>query len=291
MLKISELTAIKNSLSLQYRNSGNISARINLHKKYSVNEKGWFPWLFEKILDESEQICASKNTGEKITILEIGCGNGELWSENIKRIPLNAKVILSDISSGMVSDAKKNIYVKATKKQIKDMLDDNFVFADFDANEIPYEDNSFDMVIADHMLFYFDKPDKVVEEIRRVLKKDGVLFTSTYGSAHMKEITDLVKEFDERISLAAKNLYLVFGLDNGEKILKKQFSDIKKYIYDDCLMVDEANPMIEYILSCHGNQNRYIPDRYKEFKEFVQKKVKNGFRITKEAGCFICVKK
>ena len=82
--------------------------------------------------------------------------------------------------------------------KFKGILDSNFEFMSFDANDIPLEDESVDMVIANHMLFYFDKPDKVLSEIKRVLKPEGVLFSSTYGSKHMKEISDLCKEFDER---------------------------------------------------------------------------------------------
>lgn len=278
MLRITELTGMENSLNTQYKNSGNISARISLHKNYSVNKQGWFPWLFEEYF---------KGKSGEIKVLEIGCGNGVFWRENIKKIPENAHVILSDVSIGMVSDAEAGLYEAAGKSaKIKNIISENFEFKVFDASDIPLEDESVDIVIANHMLFYFDKPDKVLSEIRRVLKKDGTLYASTYGSAHMKEITSLVKEFDERIALAAKDLYLIFGLDNGEKILKKYFANTEKKIYDDYLFVDKAEPLVEYIMSCHGNQNRYIPDRYKEFRNFIDKKVKKGYKITKEAGYF-----
>jgi len=298
MLKITELTGMENSLNTQYKNSGNISARIDLHKNYSINKRGWFPWLFEEIgfnkyIELREDANIKKETGKssdkhkKITVLEIGCGNGALWRENLKRIPEDMHVILSDVSLGMVNDAENSLKKAAGKSaKLNALLENSFEFMEFDSNNIPFEDESVDIVIANHMLFYFDKPEKVLGEIKRVLKKGGFLFASTYGSRHMKEITDLVKEFDERIALAAKDLYLIFGLDNGEKILKKYFTDIKKNLYDDYLYVDKAEPLLEYIMSCHGNQRRYIPDRYKEFKAFVEKKTKKGFKITKESGYF-----
>ena len=296
MLKITELTGMENSLNTQYRNSGNISARIELHKNYSNNKKGWFPWLFEEIgFDEyiSKIKSAVKNAGDndlkqsRITVLEIGCGNGAFWRENIKKIPADMHIILSDVSLGMINDARTLLKKEAGRSEkLNRIIDENFEFREFNANSIPLNDESVDIVIANHMLFYFDKPEKVLSEIKRVLKKGGFIFASTYGSEHMKEITDLVKEFDERIALAAKDLYLVFGLENGEKILKKYFSDIRKNVYDDFLFVDKAEPLLEYIMSCHGNQRRYIPDRYKEFKAFVEKKTKKGFKITKDSGYF-----
>lgn len=293
MLKITELTGMENSLNTQYKNSGNISARIDLHKNYSINKKGWFPWLFDEIgfntYIESHKADAKKKSGKhnKITVLEIGCGNGALWRENLKKIPEDLHIVLSDVSLGMINDAENSLKKAAGKSaKLNAILENNFEFMEFDSNTIPFEDESVDIVIANHMLFYFDKPDKVLSEVKRVLKKGGFLFASTYGSRHMKEITDLVKEFDDRIALAAKDLYLIFGLDNGEKILKKYFTNIEKNLYDDYLYVDKAEPLLEYIMSCHGNQRRYIPDKYKEFKAFVEKKTRKGFKITKESGYF-----
>ena len=280
MLRITELTGMENSLNTQYKNSGNISARIDLHKNYSVNKKGWFPWLFEEVFKDVDK-------NKKVTILEIGCGNGAFWTENIKKIPENVNVILSDISLGMVNDAENSLIKAAGKSErLKKTVKEQFRFEAFDSEEMPLKNESVDIVIANHMLFYFDKPDKVLSEIKRVLRKGGFLFASTYGSSHMKEINMLVKEFDERIVLAAKDLYLIFGLDNGEKILKKYFTNTKKNIYDDYLLVDKPEPLLKYIMSCHGNQRRYIPDRYKEFKVFVEKKTRKGFKITKESGYF-----
>ena len=161
-------------------------------------------------------------------------------------------------------------------------------FEEFDCNTIPYPDDSFDVVIANHTLFYCDNPEDASKEIRRVLKPGGVLYASTYGQKHMREITELVKGFDERIDLSATDLYSVFGLDNGADILEKYFDNVEKYLYDDALIVDKAEPLLEYIMSCHGNQNQYIVDKYKDFKSYIERKVsyRKGFKITKEAGFF-----
>ena len=277
MLRIIELTSMENSLNRQYQNASNVSARIRLHRLYSVNTQGWFPWLFEQM---------HLRSGMKI--LELGCGNGALWVENVGKIPhgKETKIVLSDISGGMLQDASRAIFAEKSKS---DTLKKVISFHEFDCSEIPYPDDSFDVVIANHMLFYCEDPEKAAKEIRRVLKDGGCLYASTYGSRHMKEITELVKEFDERIELAATELYHIFGLNNGAGILEKYFDSVEKNIYEDALVVDKAEPLLEYIMSCHGNQNQYIIDRYKEFKAFVEKKTgrKKGFTITKEAGLFM----
>ena len=53
-------------------------------------------------------------------------------------------------------------------------------------------------------------------------------------------------------------------------------------------MVPKPEPLISYVLSCHGNQGQYITERYKEFRAYVKRKTDRGFRITKEAGVFVC---
>ncbi len=269
MLDLIHLTGMEKSLKTQYQNAGNISARISLHKDYSVNKQGWFPWLYEQ--------CGIE---DGMRILEIGCGNGALWSENVNRLPMGISVILSDISEGMIRDARRGII---NDKGI-------FSFESFDCHELPYKDESFDIVIANHLLFYCDDIDRVCREAKRVLKKGGVFVCSTYGTNHMKEITELVQSFDARITLAAKNLYDVFGLENGEDILERTFSEVECRRYEDAIVINKPEPLIDYILSCHGNQNQILLDKYKDFKAFVEKKMRHGFRITKDAGVFISKK-
>lgn len=275
MLHLIHLTGMEKSLKSQYENASNISARIRLHKDYSTNKKGWFPWIFETgILPEAE---TNSDADSTIEILELGCGEGSLWLENMARIPENVHITLSDISEGMIRDARRSLGD-----------DSRFQFETFDCNNIPAQAGTYDIIIANHLLFYCDDISLVCKEVRRVLNPDGIFLCSTYGSGHMREITELVQKFDQRIILAAENLYDRFGLDNGKDILKEYFSQIETQLYDDEIVINQADPLIEYILSCHGNQNQYLLDRYHDFRQFVEKQVKNEYHITKEAGYFIC---
>ena len=281
MLGLIHLTNTENRLKKQYQDASNISARIQLHRNFSRNTQGWFPWLFEQ--------CGIKS-GQKI--LEVGCGNGALWAENMDRVPQNVHIILSDISEGMLRDAKRNVGAAAYPAgQQPDALpggDARFEFRQFDCVKIPYPDQSFDRVIANHLLFYCDDLAGVLREIRRVLAPGGLFLCSTYGSRHMKEISELVQEFDKHIVLSDEKLYAKFGLGNGSEILSEFFSSVESILYDDSIDIDCAQPIIEYILSCHGNQNQYILDRYNDFRAFVEKKTRRGLHITKEAGVFKC---
>lgn len=265
MMNLIHLTDMETELRTQYQNATNINARIALHRDFSMNPEGWFPWLFRQM---------PLKPGMKV--LELGCGNGALWLENLKRVPSEIHILLSDSSEGMVREVQRRL-----------SADQRFSFQTIDMNQIPFPDQSFDLVIANHVLFYSNDLNHTLKEIRRVLKPEGVLAASTYGAKHMKEITELVQEFNPEIRLAAENLYDQFGLENGETILKPYFRNVISRRYEDSIEISEADPLISYILSCHGNQNRLLLDHYKEFHEYVQKKVGKGFHITKDAGVFL----
>lgn len=264
MLNLIHLTSMNQSLSMQYKNATNISARIRLHRDYSVNKEGWFPWLFSNLHLKS---------GMKV--LELGAGNGALWSQNIDQVSAGVNIILSDISEGMLADAKNEIGDKS-----------EFQYAVIDAQKIPFADNTFDLVIANHMLFYCDDISKALSEIRRVLKPGASLVCSTYSKRHMREITDLVQNFNSNIVLSSTNLYERFGLDNGKQILSKFFDDVTSKKYHNAIEISEATPIILYILSCHGNQNGILLNHYQEFKQYVEQKISGGFSITKDTGFF-----
>ena len=269
MLNLIHLTGMEKSLKNQYQNATNISSRINLHSLYSQNKQGWFPWIFEQC-----------RISPGLRILELGCGDGTLWTDNLSLLPEDIFITLSDISSGMLRDARRAIGSSDTR----------FAFRAFDCRKIPCKDESFDLVIANHVLFYCDDIPAVLKDVRRVLAPGGRFLCSAYGKAHMQEVSQLVQDFDERIVLSADRLYERFGRENGQSILAPFFPKAQWLSYEDCLLVQDAEPLISYVLSCHGNQNQYILDRYKEFRAYTARKTAKGFRITKDAGVFICEK-
>ena len=266
MLNLIHLTGMEKSMKNQYQDASNISARINLHSLYSQNKQGWFPWIFEQL---------ELTPGMKI--LELGCGDGTLWNVDRNKIPEQTEIVVSDVSDGMLRDARRTIGTD----------DVRFKFCVFDAGRIPYDADSFDLVIANHVLFYCEDIPKVCQEVRRVLKPHGRFICSTYGNDHMREVSELVQKFDDRIVLAAENLYERFGKENGKEILRADFDKIEWRQYEDSLIVPEPEPLISYILSCRGNQGQYILDHYKEFQSYVRKKTEGGFHITKDAGIFV----
>ena len=268
ILSLVQLSNEETNIIEQYKNAKNLNDSISLHEKYSTNKQGWFNWLFNQI-----------DFSRVNRLLELGCGNGKLWQEN--RIDLrNREIFLSDISEGMV-------------EEVRNKLGSDFNCIVADAEKIPFKDSYFDTIIANHILFYLNDLNLGLKEIDRVLKSDGILYCSTYGNNHMKEITEIVQNFDSRINLSNHSLYDIFGLENGESILKEYFFNIQRMDYKDSLEITESKPLIDYIMSCHGNQNEILGPRLNEFKEYIEELLKKTGKIvvTKQAGLFICKKR
>lgn len=72
----------------------------------------------------------------------------------------------------------------------------------------------------------------------------------TYGSEHMKEVSELVQSFDDRIVLSAEKLYERFGRENGAEILEQYFTDVHWRTYEDELVIPDPEPLYHiYCLS------------------------------------------
>ena len=273
MLNLIHLTAMENKLLKQYQNASNISARIRLHEEYSVNPQGWFPWILEQCQLQPH-----------MRILEIGCGNGALWINAIQAnlLPDDVKIVLSDISEGILHDARRSIEALSPASSCR------FDYRTFDCHHIPFFDQTFDLVIANHVLFYCEDIPQVCSEVSRVLSPDGCFLCSTYTDRHMKEIRQLVEEYDNRIRLSGQTLYDNFGGTNGMRLLQSSFPEVTWVRYEDEIILTDAEPLVDYILSCHGNQNQYLLEHYSDFYQFLKKKIGNAFHITKDAGIFRC---
>ena len=100
-----------------------------------------------------------------MNVLELACGTGQL------SVPLSPHVRLweaTDFSPSMIAEAKK----RAASSRLH--------FSVQDAVALPYAPETFDAVVIANALHILPEPDKVMAEIRRVLKPGGWLFAPTF---------------------------------------------------------------------------------------------------------------
>ena len=250
----------------QYRDFSNLGKRCQLHDRYSTNPCGWHPWVFDQL--ELPPQCR---------ILEVGCGGARLWVDNRSRVPAGWQVALSDFSHGMVLDARAKLEAAGSR----------FQFQVFDAAEIPYEDGCLDGVIANHMLYHLPDRQRALGEIHRVLHPGGVLYSSTNGRGHLKELGDLVRRFDASYAAPAEVTSELFSIENAPAQLSRWFSDIALRQYDDSLVITEAEGLVAWAES--WATLAFKGRRFCDLLAFLRQQfLANGpISVTKSAGIFI----
>jgi ubiquinone/menaquinone biosynthesis C-methylase UbiE len=256
----------------QYADDRSLNVRINLHKLYSTNKQGWTSWLYH-------QMTFPKNS----QVLELGCGNGQLWFDNEKKIPADVTFIISDFSEGMLTTARERMVNIAG----------SFEFLVLDAQKIPLEDESIDICIANHMLYHVPDINVALSEIKRILKKEGTFYSTTVGKRHLAEIRELLISLDEKIywNSASQGIYT---LQSGPQILGKYFADIEIRIYEDSLEITDDEDLIQYILSSTGISNvvsHLQGNSQDKLRKRLQQDIMNNghIKVSKESGIFIAV--
>jgi ubiquinone/menaquinone biosynthesis C-methylase UbiE len=266
----SKLTDRRYLLDQQYRSAANLKARLQIHERFSTNRYDWFLWMFDQI-----ELPAAAN------ILEMGCGPGSLWELNATRLPGAWKIYLTDLSTGMVKQARQALSITGRP----------FSFSASDAEAIPFPNASFEAVIANHMLYHVPAREKAFAEIRRVLKPGGRLYAATNGKNHMRELWEMVADFVPGLDSGVRDT--PFSLENGVDQLSRWFSEVSTRQYDNALLVTEAAPLVEYVLSMSINATGDVSKQAKAFSEAVQEKIDRdgSIRIGKEVGVFVAEKR
>ncbi len=258
-------------LSKQYSNSKKFMARIELHRRFRTNPNLWTHWIFDHI-----------KFPKNAKVLELGSGNALLWKSNLKRIPEDAQILLTDFSEGMLNDARKVLGEDSNRFEYKIM----------DAQEISYPNDSFDIVIANLMIYHIPDKEKAISEISRVLKPDGALYASTFSQNNMIEFNDLLKNYDKNLYNPIEQHARAFGLENGAEQLKKSFKEVEMIKYVDSLEVTETEPIVDYMLSFGSVKENIDEANLKGFKDYLDDVLdrEGVIKISKESGIFIAKK-
>ncbi len=264
---MSSLDRIEN-VKEQYRNDSNLSVRINLHAKHSTNKQGFIPWLFEKY-----QFSNSNR------ILELGCGTGEQWQNRIQQLPSDCIIVLSDLSEGMV----KSVWEKYSNHK-------NLLVQTIDIQNIPFADNCFDVVIANHMLYHVPELSKALSGVKRILRSGGVFYSATNGNGGMRTfLHNAFKQVNPNSNFFTKNF--LFNLQNGREILNGYFDDVQRCDYEDSLSITETQDLIDWLkstISISSYSENDINGLYDYLESIRQKE--GAIHIPKETGLFISTK-
>ena len=191
----------------QYEREDNLRARQNLYEETSGPHAPDVLW--QTLVEWAPR-----------RVLEVGGGPGEL-SERLQR-ELGASVSFVDLSPRMVELAQ----ARGIDAQVGDI------------QELPFEDGTFDTVVAAWMLYHVPDLDRGLAEVARVLRPGGALIAVTNSVHHLSELRDLV---------AQPNLWAeTFSRENGESYLGRHFAHIDRFDMESVVTVRDRAKLVAY---------------------------------------------
>lgn len=140
------------------------------------------------------------------TVLDIATGTGDLAIQIAKST--QAQITGFDLSAGMLEVGRKKVS--------KEKLDDRIEMIQGDAENMPFENNSFDVITVAFGVRNFENLKKGLDEIYRVLKPGGKF---------------IILEFSQPESFPMKQLYAFYSKNILPKIGKQISKDESAYTY------------------------------------------------------------
>jgi ubiquinone/menaquinone biosynthesis C-methylase UbiE len=236
----------------QYADDANLRARIELHERFSTSTLSYPRWVFD-----------GYDFGTEADVLEVGCGNGLMWRENLDRIPEGWRLTLTDLSPGMVETARNALGKIAG-------------YAVADAQELPFDDASFDAVIANHMLFHVPDRLRALGEIARVLRPGGAFRATTIGLEHLRRLRELVPP---RTGGQWEKTRERFSIEQVPAELAPFFVDVEIEPYEDSLEVTELEPLLDFVRSRGDVEEDELKPLQRAAKDEIA--VRGSFHVSK----------
>lgn len=140
-----------------------ISFPANVAENY---EKYMGPLFFEPYAKD----LIARLPGNINSVLEIACGTGQVTRFLREHLP-KARIVATDLNPGMIEVAKKIVGEQ-----------DKIEWSAEDAQELPFDDNTFDAVICQFGLMFLPDKQKGVNEAFSVLKPGGRFIFNTWDS-------------------------------------------------------------------------------------------------------------
>ena len=191
---------------------------------YFKNDEYWMEHINKK-LEIDMWIDDYRDYFKSGTYLDLGCGVGQY-----------SKVFLANGNEVISTDISK-IALEKVKEFNKNVINLDMQKA------LPFEDNKFDVVFANLSIHYFNDTDtkNLMNEIKRILKTDGIFIGSVNGLEGLEKIKDTAKQIEEHFYFN-KNKYIrlfdnkdlekylnIFDIIKIEKRETKRFEHHKNY--------------------------------------------------------------
>lgn len=211
--------------------------RQDIHDRYSVPPRDLVGWALGCIRWRGDE-----------AVLDVGCGPGR-WHTPLKKLFPGITYTGIDRYSPML---QSHPYLQVCNIA--------------DAEQLPFADGSFDVVMANHMLFHVPDPEQAIREFRRVLKPTGSVMATTNSVHNMPELQALMRRAVTLLAPPGMTNPRVpaqhtdqFTLESGTRMLSRYFYAVVRHDLPGSLVFTSADPIIDYIQSTRSLRESDLP--------------------------------
>ena len=221
-----------------YATDRNLRIHEETHAKYAIPKADFAAWTLDTVAWQGRE-----------AVLDIGSGRGLHYSQLIARAP-DVQYFALDLSSVLLQCHPAG----------------NAQLAQGDAIQLPYADDSFDVVMANDMLYHLDDIDGSLAEIKRVLKRGGKLIAATNSLHTLPELQVLIRRAIVLLSSNGAQAHPptlpsdAFALENGTRILSHHFYAVARHDLPRQLVFDDVGPAIDYLDSMRDLRQHSLPE-------------------------------
>lgn len=237
-----------------YATDEQLNTRYDIHAQYSVPRVDFSAWVLDRVQWRGDE-----------HVLDLGCGSGRYVSALHKRVP-SVTYFGLDLSSGMLARHSQPGRL-----------------AQADAQSLPFADHSFDVVMANHMLYHVPDINRAIGEIRRVLKPDGTVVAATNSTNSMPQFYELYKRAIMVLTAPGKQISVplpashAFSVESGTRHLARQFFAVVRYDLPGTFVFHELEPVMTYLESSRSLSEPQLPSgvAWEAVMLIVQEQIKN----------------
>ncbi len=222
-----------------YQTDEFLRVREETHDKYTVPKIDFARWALQTI----------NWTGDE-AVLDLGTGVGTYYSRIVSMTP-DVKYYANDLSHQLLVNHPADTQTLSLS----------------DAMKLPYATNSFDVVMANHMLYHVPNLDDALKEIKRVLKPDGKLLTATNSIHTMPELQVLMRRAIVLLTRYGATQVRppalpsdTFALENGTRILAAHFFAVVRHDLPGQLVFRDIEPAMAYLESMRDLRQDSLPE-------------------------------
>ncbi len=221
-----------------YATDANLRVEDETHAKYAVPNCDLVNWALDTLVWRADD-----------AVLDIGCGRGKHYAQLIDRAP-DITYFALDLSPYML----RNHPAESGRLALGDAL------------QLPYVDDAFDVVMANHVLYHLQDVDRGLDEIKRVLKPGGKMLATTNSIHNLPELQVLFRRAIVLLSANGAHAHPPtlpsdsFALENGTRILARHFYAVVRHDLPGQLVFDDADPAMDYLDSMRDLRQHSLPE-------------------------------